>query len=304
MISTAKSVADLPADIPPNMRDMFLALLDAERWTALAPRLHVGGGNAEEARVAFDGATLAHVNARIKAEGYFQLPPVAWPLPIGDVADAVRAVVTAGHLPIFSFMYDEAWLLFAALERLIAGILDDGYAMLPAIWAWHVDGQREQTGWRPHRDQDSTTLRADGSPKSLTVWIPLADATPRNGCMYVLPADRDPLYKATMQNDIQLELQDIRALPSPAGGVLGWSQALLHWGARGSADAPPRISLSIEFQRGDEAPIKQPLLSPQEIPSPAQRLKLILRQLVQHQNINSVTSEMLAFAKAIVLQRP
>ena len=209
-------------------------------------------------RIMFDDATLAEVNARIKAEGYFQLPPLAWPVSIDDVADAVRTVVGAGHMPIFSFMYDETWLVFAAIEQLLAGILGDDFAMLPAVWAWHVDGAREKAGWRPHRDQDSTTLRNDRSPKSLTLWIPLTDATPRNGCMYILPANRDPLYAEAMENDIRLDLQDIRALPSPAGGVMGCTQALLHWGSRGSADAPPRISLSIEYQRSDEAPIKRP----------------------------------------------
>ena len=39
-----------------------------------------------------------------------------------------------------------------------------------------------------------------------------------------------------------------RALPAAAGSVLGWTSKLLHWGAMADAHAPPRISISFEYQ--------------------------------------------------------
>lgn len=51
-------------------------------------------------------------------------------------------------------------------------------------------------GWGPHRDRVQPTLDEDNSPHSLTVWLPFTDATPLNGCMYVLPAHHDGRFRA------------------------------------------------------------------------------------------------------------
>ena len=43
-------------------------------------------------------------------------------------------------------------------------------------------------------DKGRRALFEDGSPKSLTTWIPLSNATALNGCMYIVPALHDPTF--------------------------------------------------------------------------------------------------------------
>jgi hypothetical protein len=117
--------------------------------------------------------------------------------------------------------------------------------------------------------------------------------------MYILPADRDPNYGTPRDHQTNLELQNVRALPTPAGGVVAWTQALFHWGGRArNPIGGPRISISIEFQRGDEAPIYEPLLDPHKMPDLTLRLRLILRQVLQYQHMYPVPPAMRALAEA------
>jgi len=69
--------------------------------------------------------------------------------------------------------------------------------MMPDIWVFNIDPLRaEPAGWKPHRDRPyETPLMPDMSAASINFWIPLTEATPLNGCMYILPRqfdDRSP----------------------------------------------------------------------------------------------------------------
>ena len=77
--------------------------------------------------------------------------------------------------------------------------------------------QAGEAGWPPHRDKGRQALAADGTPTSLTVWIPLTEATPENGCLYILPTHRDPVYGTDNENKFQGDLPQIRAVPSKPG---------------------------------------------------------------------------------------
>ena len=57
-----------------------------------------------------------------------------------------------------------------------------------------------QSGWSPHRDRPATgpdSFREDGTPRYLTAWVALTDATPETSCLYVLPAPQDEGYYAS-----------------------------------------------------------------------------------------------------------
>jgi ectoine hydroxylase-related dioxygenase (phytanoyl-CoA dioxygenase family) len=182
-------------------------------------------------------------------------------------------------------MFDEAWECFHGLRSMLALFLGEGYRALPDFWAWHVDPQAAQAGWAPHRDKGRMSLAADGTPLSLTVWIPLTEATPQNGCIYVLPANRDPVYGTENENNLQIDLTQIRALPGKPGDFICWSQAVLHWGAATSRFAShPRISMGVDFQRSDATyPEPELLISPFTNLSFDQRIKLIARQIPRYQ---------------------
>jgi len=116
--------------------------------------------------------------------------------------------------------------------------------------------------------------------------VPLTEATPFNGCMYVLPAERDPHYAARVKKYDIAAPQNIRALPAAPGSVLGWTQGLLHWSGRSSRRASePRLSFSIEYQRGDEPAFNEPVLDPRVLPPFERRLGLIGKQILQYQHM-------------------
>lgn len=65
---------------------------------------------------------------------------------------------------------------------------------MPDIWVFNINPRTaEPKGWAPHRDRPyADPLRPDGSAASINFWLPLTEATPLNGCMYMLPKQFDP----------------------------------------------------------------------------------------------------------------
>lgn len=286
---------------PPSLA----AVTDAAFWRALNPALHVDDAGYIEAAASFDVDDSARTlfSERMIREGYFDyfVPPSQWSLSLSAVADGLRRMEPAGLIPAFAFAYDDVWLMFAVQERVIAHFLGDDYRMLPDFWAWRVDPTRADGGWRPHRDKGRVSIFPDRRPKSLTVWIPLSDATPTNGCMYIVPADRDPTYDTVLEHDWDFAHADIRALPAVVGNVIVWNQAVLHWGSRTSPfSVDARLSVAFEFQRRDVAPFNQPLLDPRAIPPLAVRLRLIAKQILQYQHLYPLTPSLEQLARGLL----
>ena len=72
----------------------------------------------------------------------------------------------------------------------------------------------------------------------------LTESTPKNGCIYIVPARFDPDYP-TLKESTEFDIQNVRALPAPAGGALVWSGRTLHFGGRCDKEATiPRIAIS------------------------------------------------------------
>lgn len=190
-------------------------------WKSLSPELHIydvtyfANQNVFEEYIVNSGKVLD----LIWKEGYAQLDPLSWNVPI----DSMVAIIETLHqrkIPItFCFMYDEFWYMFMRLHHTLGHVLGADYKRLPDFWAWRVDPRKAERGWTVHRDKNFETLYRNGLPKSLSVWVPLTDATTSNGCMYVVPADRDPTYrKAEMLTEYWESIApDIRALPIAAG---------------------------------------------------------------------------------------
>jgi hypothetical protein len=259
-----------------------------ETWATLAPSLHVCDPSFICARgpLHLTDAALGHAAHHMLSEGYFQLPPVDWDLPLPEMAETIRRLASLGAPPALAWHFDEFWMMFARLQRLLCALLGDRPIMLPEFWAWHVDPRNQEAGWRPHRDKGRESLLEDGSPKVVTLWLPLTDATPLNGCMYLVPADRDPTYGTAEESQHRFSLADIRALPAASGAVLGWDQAVLHWGSHAAnRQVAPRISIACEFQRRDVEPYNVPLLDPLDPPDFRTRQVLIGRQMLRYQHM-------------------
>ena len=113
----------------------------------------------------------------------------------------------------------------------------------------------------PHRDAGySESHLPDGTPSILGIWIPVVDATPENGCMYVVPRERDPMWDAVedrMHKAPHLmsgfPYAHVRPLPAKAGTVLMWHHSTIHWGSSCSAYADqPRQSIAMSFRLREE----------------------------------------------------
>src|SRR5688572_8966451 len=258
-----------------------------EYWRSLCPELGIEAGRP---RPSFELGDVGNVMTTLRVEGYVNVPNVV-PAPAHAALRDCVARLYQEKIPLaFAFVYDEFWIAFQGLAKFIEAALGSGYRALPDFWVWHVPPSEDATGWAPHRDRVQPTLERDNSPHSLTVWLAFTDATPLNGCIYMLPAHLDDRFKRRRwdgnDNTLVSEPQNIRALPATAGSMLAWNQAVLHWGGRASSlAAGPRASAAFEFQRGDKPPFNQPLLDPMRLPPFHERLGLIGKQVLQYQHM-------------------
>lgn len=285
--------------------DRFDELRSPQFWLKLNPGLHVDDTAFIRSAmpVELDDAARNLLDQRMAVEGYFQyvVPPEQQTLPLDAMAQAVRTLLANGLVSPYAFIYDEFWLLFMRQSRVLSRFLGGEFRILPDFWVWHVDPQKGESGWRPHRDKGRISLDQEGRPKSLTMWVPLTQATPMNGCMYILPANRDPGYNTANEEDLKFDYPDIRALPGGPGHVFCWNQAVLHWGSRTSRFAQDaRISVALEFQRADVPAFNLPLLNPQQLPSFETRLQLVAKQILQYEHMHSLTPEQAQFARDVL----
>eukprot|EP01116_Phalansterium_solitarium_P001701 TRINITY_DN11517_c0_g1_i1.p1 TRINITY_DN11517_c0_g1~~TRINITY_DN11517_c0_g1_i1.p1 ORF type:complete len:461 (+),score=103.89 TRINITY_DN11517_c0_g1_i1:124-1383(+) len=286
--------------------DGYGQLFSPDYWERLAPGMRVAAGASPcvgvgpvgsvagspihggsiarcpiESAVGSDSIASAEIRARLDDEGFFAHPPVGTVLSNEDrmsaIVRAVLAVKAAGWPPIFAFVFDELWHLVASLWPAMDGQLGVECLLEPSMFIYALDRNDPTTksgyvggnfGF-PHRDfpYDESIDPRDGSAKTLSIWIPLNDATLDNGCMYVVPREFDAHFDkpddyahmrcATPGADgvlskLRFDMCGARPLPAKRGSILGWHGNLIHWGSRCSKNAAePRVSLACSFRRFD-----------------------------------------------------
>lgn len=265
---------------------LFHQASDPDYWRKLNPNLKISERTSNIALEALrlDQSLIGETKNNLCTEGYFNLFDVFDKATMDLLASGVKNVWEAGWPTPFAVVYDEYWQLFRALEPLFSSILGTGYKQIPNFWCWYIDNNNSSKGWGLHRDRPSAnTILPDGSSNTLTVWIPLTDATVLNGCIYLLPAHLDPNYPGNLESFAVPDLQSLRALPANKGSVLGWTEAILHMGTRSSRKASePRVSISYSFQRSDVDAYETPLFDPMMLPSFEERLGLIGQNVVKY----------------------
>jgi hypothetical protein len=272
-------------------------------WEQHFPDLTINGGPASAGReeTQFSAADLVLAAERMREEGYFQAAGGALSRLSPALAEAVATCKRLDIPPAFIFLFDETWACFQSLNPLLSAFLGPGYRVLPDFWTWHIDPAAQESGWRPHRDKGRVALAPDGSPLSLTLWMPFTQSTPQNGCMYVLPANRDPVYATAEEGQWKIDIARIRALPVKPGEFLVWNQAVLHWGGEASRFAPhARISAALEFQRGDIPPFNQPLSEPFADHPFDFRLKLVAKQILQYRHMYPLAARFETLARGLL----
>lgn len=235
-------------------------------WRELNPHLTITDRplSSAQPRRPVDDEVVARARIRILEDGYLETPPILGSERIARLLAGIERVVQAGFPSPLACVYDEFCQAFVGLEALFGPLLGGDYLFLPkGCWAYYIPagdpGFGITGGAAPHRDDigPDPAVLAGQLPSVLNVWIPLTDVTPRESCIYVLPAACDPDYRSrerAVHHD-RIRLQDIRAVPAAAGSALAWSSHLIHWGSRSSARAAgPRIALASYFQRRDVPP--------------------------------------------------
>jgi hypothetical protein len=302
------SIQNLKSKIHIAMQDLPHPICNPDFWRELNPGLSITESAVPWSPLKFDPDELAEIAHDLQTEGYFQIGPLLPELEVFLMGTGIATLHEANIPAVFAFVYDEYWQVYMRLARLLAGILGDGYRLLPSFWAWCIEPDPNQAGWGPHRDRLSKpVLREDHSPNIMTIWIPLSDATPLNGCMYVIPAHHDPYYVESQTTGYQdnlsliaVVMQSVRALPAPAGSILGWTHSLFHWGGHSSIKTEvPRISLSVEFQRGDVAAFTPNLLEPLIVPSFERRLQFIAKQILRYRHMYPLSEELANLAEQL-----
>lgn len=284
------------------MDDIISRFQEKAFWTELAPSLGI------EDRESFKDLEIWNppegeeaLRQRLDREGYLHFPGMQNRLQVERLADAVRNLATLGVPPVFCMVYDQFWIPALSINRLMTAAFGGDYFQLPDFWIWHVDPVKSERGWKPHREKGYKSLFPDRRPKALSAWLALSEATPLNGCMYIVPANRDPTYGTEEDSQWKFEMPDVRALPAGPGDVFMWTQGLLHWGAHASPDGvSPRISMAFEFQHAGVEPFNEPLLKPLSILRFTDRLKLIGKQVLQYKHMYTLSPDLEGVARALV----
>src|SRR5688572_30331589 len=169
--------------------EMQLRASSEQFWRALCPDLTISADPFGMAGAAFEfpGTVVERAVASVRADGYLKTGPALEPADSRALANAVRRVIDAGFHPLFASVYDEYWKPLARLGNLLTPVFEAPPRLLGDYWLWCISEDQAPAGWSPHRDHEvEDTIRADGRPSLLTVWIPFTDATPENGCIYAL----------------------------------------------------------------------------------------------------------------------
>src|SRR5215469_12763847 len=271
--------------------------IDPDYWRRLNPELSIDGLGERATGLDIGPLEPKEIEKQIgklRSEGYFQTNPVISSPTIDKMRVCVERLRTESWPATFSFVYDQFWdaASVSSLTEIVREFLGAEYRQNAKIWTYYVLPHKGAGGWRPHNDS--------GLASRLTVWIPLSDATLDNGCIYLIPRDRaswaglndfwsrDHVSRA----ELSVLLWATKALPTPAGSVLGWNHDIVHWGSMASDGAHPRISLAVEFMgSGAEArPDELPLF---DLPCRfffSQRIQLICKAILENHRFEPVTS--------------
>ena len=285
----------------------YKELSDKDIWLNLSPELHIYDNDylkkTEIINISMKNRT--DIRDSMIVDGYIKLDPLFDLNLMNKMKELVNKLDELELPLVFSFVYDEFWLLFMKLHQIIATILDDDYYRLPDFWSWKIHTANEETGWSIHRDWGHPSIFEDGMPETITLWIPLNDVDCTNSCMYIIPASEDPTYYTF--DDIKNTkywpkmLKNVRALPVKTGSVIIWNQNVWHWGSKTSSSpfVESRISLAFAFQvrrtKSHNTPVSDPLLL---LPF-KDRIAIIAKQIIQYQHMYSLESDIKNLAEEI-----
>jgi len=261
---------------------LAIASQSPEFWRRMAPDLTISDSHP---RLAGDRPLrdIETERMRLRNDGFLHLADGPRSGDLQRIANAMSRIVRAGLPAAFIGVYDEVWSLVAQNSALIAGIFEGNGAMVPNFWASH---SATNAGLAAMRRRPGNGIFTNGSPSNITVWIPVTDATPENGCIYVVPAGQDRNYGKSGAPRADASLSGIRALPAKAGDMLIWSGETYHWQGRPerTRGGAALLSLTWEFQSRDIPPLEGALVDSFPFVPFETRLGLLAHQMPNHRH--------------------
>ena len=270
---------DAPGAAPPAPRASPGDVGDARYWTETLGAAVCGGDFSGFADVSgFSGESH---RAEVTEKGYVWGDVVVPPKLTSRLAATIANAAKRGWPPAAVFLCDDAWRATAALWARAEAMLgcsdsDDEIVLEPSLAAFALDPAADKAGRRyvgnnfgvPHRDYAVKDVRRGGGgssrsekneteatleppPEVLSVWLPVVDVTPNNGCMYVVPVAHDARDASTPPTFDRAGA--IALAPAPAGSLMAWAGDTIHWGTACVPNLPateqPRASLAFVFRR-------------------------------------------------------
>jgi len=259
---------------------LAIATQSAEFWRRLAPELTISDAQ-PDGPVARSKDQSSAERLKLVNDGYLHLKFPQFSPDLPRIEKVMSRIVNAGLPAAFIGVYDEVWSLIARLNTVIDGMFDQQAAMVPTFWANHSD---IPTGLAACRNRPANGIFRDGTPKNLTVWLPLTNATPETGCVYVVPARQDRAYGKSNSSRADASLPSIRAVPANAGDIIIWNGEIYHWMSRPEEPtrANPLLSLTWEFQSRDAAPLDGLFVDSYPHVPFESRLSLLAHQMPRH----------------------
>ena len=250
----AELLAEAP--LPENEARERAALgQDPAYWRRLAPTLSIEREPRRREPV-LAAPALATIASNLAELGFFEARRIVAADDLARLNHAVDAVTGDRWPAVFAWVYDEPWTLarLPDVAAILTAQLGPGSLQLPHIWTHVVAPAIGSSGWPPHFDGEGA--------RRLSIWVALTDATASNGCMHLVPRRRLPAsfardwkaFPEVATADAVQALHAVRALPVPAGSLLGWSFDVLHWGGTCTRIETARRALSLEFVAADQSP--------------------------------------------------
>ena len=197
--------------------DYWLSLLDSK----LQQRLTIGGSVPIDAAAnapSLDASSMQALRAHLLQRGWMASAavPAIQAIDTELLLSTIRALKARGWPPVFAFVFDEFWSVFASIWQLMATVLDDANVELEPsffVYALEAPGSTPAVHGKrftylggnfglPHRDHSHTEANDEhGNPKIVSVWIPVTDATIENGCMYVVDKVRHGAFARIKEFD-------------------------------------------------------------------------------------------------------
>ncbi len=248
-----RDIPDLPALSDPE------AVQTAAHWRGLAPALTLSP------EVSFDDglhhrlstAVLDGAQDDMCADGVFALPRLWDDGPARALRTGIDQLRGQGVHEVFALLYDEPWRLLGQLRPLLRRLLGPGCRAVPLPFVNVVPGG--DAGFGPHRDRWTDPVDDQGLPKMLTTWVSLTDVPAERACLSVLPASADPHFPDELATLAIGDLRDIRALPVPAGSLVCFNQAIVHWGGK-NFTPDTRMSFAFELERDGIEGAREPAI--------------------------------------------